>query len=115
MKASYRLPFPVSVNGMFLNMRGKGRVKSPAYRAWIELAGHQLNTQRPIKFEGRVDISIDLDESRRGDADNRFKPVADLLVSHGVIKDDSKKHVRRVSIGWAPVADCIVHIEVANG
>ena len=98
---------------MYFNSKGKGRGrrKTPEYKEWLELAGHQLNTQHPRKFNGRVNISIDLDERRRGDADNRFKPVSDLLVQHGVIGDDSKKWVKRVSIGWEPIDECLVHIE----
>lgn len=110
------LPFPVSVNDMFLNNRGrgKGRIKSPGYRAWIESAGYKLLAQRVPKFNERVSLSIELDETRRGDCSNRIKCVEDLLVSHGVIPDDSKKWVKGVSVSWAPVKDCVVHIKLAE-
>jgi Holliday junction resolvase RusA-like endonuclease len=108
-----RLPFPVSVNDMYINNKGRtgrGRKPSPEYLAWKDHAGWELKAQKPKPIEGRVEITIDLDESRRGDADNRIKPVLDLLVQHGVLRGDSKKFVRRVSAGWEAVAGCRVSI-----
>ena len=104
-----RLPFPPSVNDMYL----KGRVISPAYKAWREHAGLTLNRQVARPFTGRCDIRIDLDDTHQGDADNRAKPVLDLLVSHRVIGNDNKSHVRRVSIGWEHVTGCRVIITKA--
>lgn len=107
-----RLPFPPSVNDMFLNNkgRGRGRILSPEYRAWKDQAAWELKAQRAKPVEGRVEVVIDLDESRRGDADNRTKPVLDLLVQNGVLRGDSKKFVKRVSTGWEAVAGCRVSI-----
>jgi Holliday junction resolvase RusA-like endonuclease len=104
----YVLPFPPSTNNLFLNSRGKGRILSPEYRAWKEQAGWQLKSQRPKPLGVRAFVQIDLDNRRKGDADNRAKPVLDLLVEHQVLAGDSKKHVRRVSIGWEPVSGCRV-------
>jgi Holliday junction resolvase RusA-like endonuclease len=111
-----RLPFPVSVNEMYVNRNGRGRNRypSPEFKAWTTEAGIELNLQKPRKFEGRVIIDIDLDESRQGDCDSRTKCVVDLLVKHKVIVDDRKKFVQRVSIGWAAISGCRVRIaEVA--
>ena len=106
------LPFPPSVNAMFFNVPGRGRVKTTDYKAWELEAGLMLRRQKPTIFSERVEISVDLDETRRGDADNRFKAVADLLVKHGVIPDDSKRYVKRVSIGWeSGVSGCRVQIK----
>ena len=110
------LPFPPSVNGMFLNMRGRGRVKAPAYRAWISQAGADILRQvcTPCFADHhRVSITIDLDDKRNGDADNRAKAVLDLLVTHRVIPGDSKRHVKRVSVGWERVNGCRVRITEA--
>lgn len=110
-----RLPFPPSVNAMYVNKKtGRGRAPSKDYENWQELAGWELNAQRVKPFQGRAIIHIDLDDTRKGDADNRAKPVLDLLVEYGVLAGDSKQHVKRVSIGWEPVAGCRVTIsEVA--
>lgn len=111
----FRLPFPPSVNDMFLNNkgRGRGRIISPDYRAWKEQAQWELNAQHVKPFQGRAIVTIDLDETRRGDCDNRNKAVLDVLVSHGVLAGDSKKHVKRVSIGWEPITGCRVVLGAA--
>jgi Holliday junction resolvase RusA-like endonuclease len=106
------LPMPPSTNALFFNRKG-GRTRTPEYEAWLEHAGHVLNRQSVKPVEGRVDVQIDLDDSRRGDADNRIKPVLDFLVKRGVLKGDSKKFVRRVSAGWEAVTGCRVSISPA--
>lgn len=103
------LPFPPSVNDMYIT----GRILSGDYRAWKIEAGMRLNRQHVGTVTKRCVIQIDLDDTRRGDCDNRAKPVLDLLVSQGVIENDSKKHVQRVSIGWERVDGCRVTIREA--
>jgi hypothetical protein len=107
-----KLPFPVSVNDMYLNNkgRGRGRKPSPEYEAWKLEAGHRLNRQHPGLFKPRAIVFISIDDKRQGDADNRAKPVLDLLVTHGVLAGDSKRHVKRVSIGWEAVEGCQVKL-----
>ena len=61
-----------------------------------------LNRQNVPAVLFPCSIRIDLDDKTRGDAANREKAVTDLLVTHGIIRDDSKKYVRRVSIGFEP-------------
>jgi Holliday junction resolvase RusA-like endonuclease len=100
------LPFPPSVNDMYI----RGRVLSGDYRAWRLEAGHKLNRQNVPTFQGRCQIHIDLDDTRKGDCDNRAKPILDLLVTQGVLLGDSKKHVKRVSIGWEKLTGCRVAI-----
>lgn len=108
-----RLPFPPSVNTMYLNNkgRGRGRIPSPEYEQWRADAAVMLMQQRVRPVLGRCTVWIDLDDTRQGDADNRAKPVLDLLVKRGVLGGDSKKYVRRVSIGWETVDGCRVAIE----
>ena len=73
-----------------------------------------LRRQKPKAFEGRAEVIIDLDEHGRGDADNRCKVVLDVLVRHGVLHDDSKKYVKRVSVGWEPgITGCRVTLKEA--
>lgn len=109
-KTEISLPFPPSVNDMFLNIVGRGRVKSQGYRAWLTEAGFALNVHRLKAVTGPVYIEIDLSNLRQGDADNRTKPILDLLCAHGILPDDSKKYVKRVSIGWENISDCRVKI-----
>lgn len=87
----YLLPFPPSVNNLFLNVRRGGRIKSPRYRAWIEEAGLLLNSQHVPPHDGNVFITyrVNRPDNRRRDLSNCVKAVEDLLVTHGIIKDDS--------------------------
>lgn len=87
----YMLPFPPSVNNLFLNVKRGGRVKTPRYREWIEEAGLSLNTQHVPRYDGRVYIiyRVNRPDKRRRDISNLVKPIEDLLVLHGVLKDDS--------------------------
>ena len=104
-----QLPFPPSVNAMFINVR-RGRAVSKEYELWKADASEALFRQKPRPVLGRCEIRIDLDDKRQGDADNRAKAVLDALVAHGTLPGDSKKYVKRVSIGWERVEGCRVAI-----
>ena len=96
---TFHLPLPPSLNNSFLNLRGRGRIKSTKYRAWIEEAGYRLNGQSPRRVEGPVRVSIvAVRENRLRDIDNIIKPILDLLVRHGVIEDDRRVEV--VAAAW---------------
>jgi Holliday junction resolvase RusA-like endonuclease len=107
------LPWPPSVNNLYINA-GRKRVRSPAYRKWQEEAGWKLQASRPHKFDGAVEVTLDLcpPDNRRSDADNRNKAVLDLLVSHGVIKGDDRRFVKSVTARWVEnqVHSCSVTI-----
>lgn len=114
------LPFPPSVNALFVNRRG-GRARTKAYDAWIVEAGTQLLTQRPMKHEGPVTVAITvgLPDKRNRDLDNLLKPLLDLLVRHQVIQDDSVKYLKAISIGiddseWKGAAIEIISAEEAG-
>lgn len=109
-----KLPFPPSVNAMYFNLPGKGRVKTGGYHAWIKEGGMDLLAQRVRRLDGPVRVEITLDDRRSGDADNRTKAVLDLLVAHGVIDKDDKSIVRSVSIGWGNVDGALVTISRAS-
>lgn len=92
------LPLPPSTNHLFENVRGYGRVKSKAYKQWIQEAGWELAVQRAEHIAGWYELSIFLPASVRGDIDNRAKALSDLLVKHAVIPDDKKAwalHIHR--------------------
>lgn len=110
------LPFPPSVNSVYANVFGKGRVKRKAYKDWIKSAGWELQAQRPRKFTERVRVVIGINPPRKnaGDVDNRVKPVLDLLVRHQVIPDDKAEFVASVLCKWVSEGpECTVEIEVA--
>jgi crossover junction endodeoxyribonuclease RusA len=97
------LPFPPSVNNLFINVK-RGRVRSPDYRAWAELAGMRLNQQHPMKITGPVSLIYEFQEGqdkRRRDIANLEKATTDLLVEHQVIEADDNRIVREIVMRWS--------------
>ena len=88
---TFKLPLPPSVNGLYSNAPGIGRVKSKAYKAWEVEAGLRLNLQRPIRLTGPVALTMvaSRPDKRRRDLMNLEKATSDLLVKHQIIEDDS--------------------------
>lgn len=93
------IPMPPSLNNAFLNAAGKGRVRSKAYKAWVEEAGWMVKARRNGLIPGPVSVTLDIcpPNKRAFDLDNRLKPALDLLVACGVLSDDSNKIVKAVS------------------
>jgi Holliday junction resolvase RusA-like endonuclease len=92
------LPIPPSANNLFPTGKNGKRFKSKEYAAWQEAAGWELKAQwsaRPRHVQpiaGKFTIACDFGrfaDKRRRDLGNREKGVMDLLVTHGVIADDS--------------------------
>jgi crossover junction endodeoxyribonuclease RusA len=105
------LPKPPSVNNLYINVQGRGRVKSPKYRAWIEQAWRVLMVAQPARLEGPVSIECQFEDKGSGDIDNFSKAVLDLLVLYQVIEDDRRSIVRRLNLSWSPdIAGCRVTI-----
>jgi Holliday junction resolvase RusA-like endonuclease len=109
---TFKLPVPPTTNHLYLNMRGKGRVKSPQYRDWITEAGLLLNRQwglSKIETQVTIEILVERQGKRRADISNRIKAVEDLMVSQGVLADD--RLVERVEAQWCDDVDgCVVNI-----
>lgn len=93
---SVTLPLPPSLNGMFRNVTGKGRVKTKHYRQWADAAGWDLKLSGVWAVRGPVHVIIYVPEKMPGDVDNRAKAVLDLLVTHRRIEDD--KNVQTVTV-----------------
>lgn len=106
MTVSLRLPPPISVNGLYANVRGRGRVKSARYNTWSHHARALLMEQMPLpRVRGKVSVTFSVGEkgvSALMDGDNTQKAYLDALVEHGVIEGDSRKHVRAVGMEWVP-------------
>ena len=89
------IPPPPSVNALFANAAGKGRVRSARYKQWAIAAGWRLQSQRsnwPTIAPGQsYCIALRLPVDYRSDIDNAGKAPIDLLVSLGVVPDD--KHL----------------------
>lgn len=107
------LPYPPSVNALYANGGNKrGRHKTPAYKDWEQAAGLCVKDHHRLGL-GSYSISIALrrPDKRRRDLANVEKAVSDLLVAHGVIKDDS--FCERLSMQWDAGlhADCVVLVQ----
>lgn len=109
---SLQLPYPPSVNAMYRNVAGVGRVKSTKYRAWLREALDSLWQQKPDRVGGPIRICIRAQRrNKQADLDNLIKPCLDFLVSCDFIDDD--KNVESISITWAPVEGAHVYVEAA--
>lgn len=87
-----KIPPPPSVNALFANVAGKGRVRSAKYRQWATAAGWMLQSQRalwPAIEAGKpYSVALNLPRNYRSDIDNAAKGPIDLLVSLGIVPDD---------------------------
>lgn len=98
---------PPSTNNLFLNLPGRGRVRSGAYKAWERQASAALTFASWDMPARPYVVTIRLNMDHRGDIDNRTKAVLDLLVKHKVIDGDqwvNELHVYRDRT----VGECVV-------
>lgn len=89
------LPLPPSANHLFANAHGGGRVKTAAYKGWIEEARYHVITawraagkpevgrETPMSLTLRLGLT-----ERRRDASNCTKAIEDVLVKELPIPDD---------------------------
>lgn len=108
------LPYPPTANNLFRNA-GKSRVKTLAYNDWIKLASTRIKAgHRQNIGPYSIAIALKRPDNRRRDIANCEKAVSDLLVAHGVIKDDSL--CERMTIAWDSgiEADCVVLVMPAE-
>lgn len=108
------LPWPVSVNCMYSGAGARRMISAP-YRAWKMQAGHILNLQRPYRIDGPYSAVFILQDHQDGkcrDLANFWKGVSDLLVTHGVVRDDSLE--RQIVMQWSVnVSGCRVVLDHA--
>lgn len=107
------LPRPFSLNQAFMNVPGRGRVKTSEYKSWCASADDLLSQQKiASQFKAPVQIVLHVGERGVGsmDIDNTFKPAIDALVRAKVIHDDSRKWVRSVQGSWTPELSGMVAI-----
>lgn len=85
---AFTIPIPPSTNALFANVPKVGRVKTRAYRDWINAAGWALKSQRVGSIAGPYAVTIRLPDNIRGDIGNREKAINDLMVAHKITPDD---------------------------
>ncbi len=110
------LPFPVSVNAAFANGGNRrGRHKTPAYKAWEQLAALGIkDSHRQSLGPYSIAIALRAPDKRARDIGNLEKVISDLLVAHGVVKDDS--YCRKLTMIWNNSMDeeCVVLLHEAT-
>lgn len=112
-KQTFFLSLPPSTNNLFINVRGKGRIKSPEYRAWITEMGWRLKLQRARPMVGDIFVRISAKRpSRKRDIDNAIKAILDLISAHEVIRDD--RDVIMVTARWISKSHLDFHGEPAD-
>lgn len=111
-RAVFTLPDVPSVNNLFLNVSGRGRVPTKRYSQWRAEAAAMLLTQKVRRIGGQVNIYLTFEErdKRRKDLDNKIKAPVDLLVHHGIIDGDDSRFVRRLVAAWGTCNGCEVEI-----
>ena len=102
-RVEVRLPYPPSVNGLYANLDGHGRINTERYDGWLTEAGWRLLEQRPGRIAGpyQIEIHASRPDNRARDLGNLEKPISDLLVKHRVVADDSLAD--KITIQWEPV------------
>jgi crossover junction endodeoxyribonuclease RusA len=91
---SIDLPIPPSVNNLYKNVPGKGRVRSKNYKRW-QRAAYPLIAQmkRPEVFPVSVLIVVSGKVNMRRDVDNFAKAITDAMVNCGILPGDSLRYV----------------------
>lgn len=124
------LPFPISVNSMYRNKKNsfvakntsgkkkqRGREYSERYKVWKNAAGWDLAIQKPKPIQGHYNLRVILNQvgNKHYDPDNMVKCISDLLVTHGLIEDDSLCVKISVERYKAAKASCDVIVTESNG
>jgi len=111
---SLSLPKPPSVNNLFLNLPGRGRVLTSQYKAWKIEASSKVRAQRPLFFRGPVTLCIVIEDGNRCDLDNLAKAPIDLIVGLGIIESDGPNIVKQITLRHGSVTGALVTITEHN-
>lgn len=108
------LPFPPSVNNLYINTT-RGRMKSAGYKMWFAEASLRVKDSHRLGL-GHYSISICCrrPDQRKRDLANLEKAVSDLLVEHGVVQDDSL--CERLTMQWDDTMpeECVVVVQAVD-
>jgi Holliday junction resolvase RusA-like endonuclease len=97
-----QLPYPPTANNLFGNGK-KGRYRTKGYDAWIAEALECVRRQNPASTDGPYLLTIIArrPDKRRRDIANLEKPLSDLLVKAGVVRDDCD--AAAIHLAWSPL------------
>jgi hypothetical protein len=99
MSFTITLPAPPPGTALFINSRGRGRVRSLEYLSWLAKAALILDATRAGKAVAVIPpVAVIVRAGRCNDArdlSNLIRPAQDLIVRCGVIPGDNARHVKR--------------------
>jgi len=101
------LPLNPPANNLFVNAGKRGRFPASRYTAWRKAAGLVLAVYArgvTLPLAGPVSLELAFSNKCRADLDNMAKAPIDLLVSTGVLIDDSRKYVKQITLSWRDIA-----------
>jgi crossover junction endodeoxyribonuclease RusA len=104
----FAVSMPPSVNNLFLNVPGRGRVRSGRYRAWQDENLWALKALKLGSVAGHVRVDYWLPVKNRQDIDNPLKALNDLLQSSGILAND--KQIRQLWVDHANRTDVLVKV-----
>lgn len=108
------IPMPPSANNAFLNVPGRGRVKTKRYRTWANAAGWEVRRQRPQRVRGAVNLTYTIEEAAtKADIGNLEKGLTDLLVDLGLIEGDGPSVVRSIKLQWGSAPGVTIEVRAA--
>lgn len=101
---------PPSLNNLYANVPGRGRVKTKRYRTWRAAAGWDVKAVKAEKLccPVMLDLTVKKPRGLRSDISNRVKAVEDLLVFMSILEDDSQ--VMEVRARWGDVPGARIEI-----
>lgn len=99
-------PFPPSANRLWTRTK-RGMRKTDKYAEWLHNAGWAVKAQQPGKTDKHYQLTIiaSRPDRRRRDLGNLEKAISDLLVTLGVVGDDSD--CEKIEIAWAAPSELI--------
>lgn len=108
---SFSMPTPPSVNSIFRNVKGKGRVKTSVYDDFVRMGMAAIRRQCVGSVAGPVIAVFGVERmSLSADIDNRLKAMIDTIVKAGVIGDD--RFITAIAVSWLPMANGLSHVTI---
>jgi len=96
---TFTVATPPSVNSLYRNVAGRGRVRTQRYIGWLNAVGWDM--EKLGRIEGPYEVEIRCAHDGRRDLDGYPKALLDALVKHNVTCDD--RHLMRLVVEADPV------------